>query len=190
MAARILLVLIPNAVEISTSSITSNRRSSRSYLATNDCGFSSRLASSAWVIWAFFLAPINAAINFLYLGVPKDPGIKGVVENLNDSSNNPNFGLSQFGITSLSGCPMRDPSDLRQLAPNSARITSYDKVHFPLYLRLLDAAEKNVDWRIVAADLMGLDVKSTAAKSCWQSHLRRARWMSETGYRQLLDSRK
>jgi len=85
---------------------------------------------------------------------------------------------------------MNDTQKLQSLAPVGDELTPYDRAHFQLYLQLLDAEKQNIDWQTVVCDVMGLSPKDASAKACWQSHLQRAKWMSETGYRQLLDSPK
>lgn len=74
-------------------------------------------------------------------------------------------------------------------APADDRITAYDERHFVTYLRLLDAADEGADWREVASIIFGLDADAEAdrARSVHDSHLKRARWMTEQGYRQLLE---
>jgi hypothetical protein len=73
-------------------------------------------------------------------------------------------------------------------APTATTITAYDERHFVTYLRLLDAATQNVPWRQVARDVLGRDPsrQTGRVKRCWKTHVARARWMSEQGYRQLL----
>ncbi len=83
---------------------------------------------------------------------------------------------------------MNDTKKLQSVAPIDDNITPYDRAHFKLYLQLLDAEQQSVDWQTVATDIMGLDPEEASAKTCWQSHLQRAKWMSESGYQQLLDS--
>ncbi len=83
---------------------------------------------------------------------------------------------------------MPDTQNLKPKAPSSDIITPYDREHFKLYLRLLDAEEEDVHWKVAAAEIMGLGSDGPSSKSCWQSHLQRAKWMSNSGYRQLLDS--
>ncbi len=83
---------------------------------------------------------------------------------------------------------MNDTQKLQSLAPVDENITPYDREHFKLYLRLLDAEKQGVDWRTVASDIMGLSLEDVYAETCWHSHLQRARWISESGYRHLLDS--
>ena len=60
--------------------------------------------------------------------------------------------------------------------------------HLVTYLRLLDADADGADWREVASIVLNLDVEKDQdrAKRVWQSHLARAKWMTEIGYRQLL----
>jgi hypothetical protein len=74
-------------------------------------------------------------------------------------------------------------------APADDRITAYDERHFITYLRLLDATHEGADWREVASIIFGLDVEEDAerARLVHDSHLKRARWMTEQGYRQLLE---
>jgi hypothetical protein len=68
------------------------------------------------------------------------------------------------------------------------KLTAYDERHLVTYLRLLDAAEEGADWQEVVAIVFGLDpVKEPVrAKTIHDSHLARARWMTEFGYRDLL----
>lgn len=72
--------------------------------------------------------------------------------------------------------------------PESAALTEYDKAHTTLYLRLLDAAADGADWREVASLLFDLDPEDDPkrARHIHDTHLARARWMTEHGYRQLL----
>jgi hypothetical protein len=74
--------------------------------------------------------------------------------------------------------------------PHSSRLTDYDRQHLALYVRLLDAAEEGADWTEVARILFGLDPQrdGARARSVHDSHLARARWMAEHGYRDLLRS--
>lgn len=74
--------------------------------------------------------------------------------------------------------------------PQSASMTDYDRQHLALYVRLLDAAEEGAEWTEVVRVLFGLDPKQDAerARRVHDSHLARARWMTEHGYRNLLRS--
>lgn len=74
--------------------------------------------------------------------------------------------------------------------PDSDTLTDYDLAHMVLYLRLFDAAEEGADWREVVEILFGLDPKADPerCRGVYDSHLARARWMTEHGYRELLKS--
>lgn len=67
-------------------------------------------------------------------------------------------------------------------------LTAYDHLHHVTYLRLLDAEEAGADWREVARIVLGRDpaIDRDGARRCWDSHMARARWMRDIGYRQLL----
>lgn len=71
------------------------------------------------------------------------------------------------------------------------RVNAYDEAHLGTYLRLLDAAEEGADWREVVVIVFGLNPAADPerARRIHDSHLARARWMTETGYRHLLDAR-
>lgn len=66
-------------------------------------------------------------------------------------------------------------------------LTSYDRAHTKLYMRLLDAETDGADWREAVALLFGIDAgkEPERANRVHRSHLARARWMREHGYRQL-----
>jgi hypothetical protein len=55
-------------------------------------------------------------------------------------------------------------------------------------LRLLDAADEGADWREAVRIIFGLDPinEPQRARIVYDSHLARARWMTQTGYRHLL----
>ncbi|HRN83179.1 MAG TPA: DUF2285 domain-containing protein [Pseudolabrys sp.] len=75
--------------------------------------------------------------------------------------------------------------------PLTDRVNAYDEAHLATYLRLLDAAEEGADWREVVKLVFGLDAEADPqrAKHMHDSHLARARWMTEHGYRHLLQPR-
>jgi hypothetical protein len=56
------------------------------------------------------------------------------------------------------------------------------------YLRLLDADAEGADWREVARVVLHLDPEheSDLVRRVFESHLSRAKWMAEHGYRRLL----
>lgn len=74
------------------------------------------------------------------------------------------------------------------LAPHEPELTEYDRMQFPLYARLLDAAEAGAPWTEATAIVLGLDpaMDPEGAKRAYDSHLARARWMMDQGYRDLL----
>jgi hypothetical protein len=75
--------------------------------------------------------------------------------------------------------------------PDGDRLTGYDENHLALYIRLLDAAAEGADWREAVQILFGLDPDRDPdrARMVHDSHLARARWMTITGYRELLRPR-
>lgn len=75
-----------------------------------------------------------------------------------------------------------------EMPPQDADVTSYDERHFVTYIRLLDAAAEGADWHEVASIVFGIDVadEPTRARQVHDSHLARARWMTEAGYKHLL----
>ncbi len=75
--------------------------------------------------------------------------------------------------------------------PLTERVNAYDERHFVTYLRLLDAQRDGADWREAVAVIFGLDPEREPqrARAVHDSHLARARWMTETGYRHLLEPR-
>ena len=83
--------------------------------------------------------------------------------------------------------PPLDPP-VSDLAPADHILTGYDEQHLVPYLRLLDADKAGADWREVAKIVLHIDParEPDRAKRAWESHLARARWMTEAGYRHLL----
>ena len=86
---------------------------------------------------------------------------------------------------------MKPPSlnaSVADLAPSGPKLTGYDEQHLVTYLRLLDAAEEDAEWREVASIVLHIDPAQDPdrAKRAWETHLARARWMVEAGYQHLL----
>jgi hypothetical protein len=83
--------------------------------------------------------------------------------------------------------PPLDPDDA-DTAPTDSVLTVYDEKHFITYLRLLDADAVGADWSEVARIVLHLDPKrdSDRARRTFESHLSRAKWMTEHGYRRPL----
>ena len=82
-----------------------------------------------------------------------------------------------------------DP-EIADEVPWADAITPYDEDHFITYLRLLDAEAEGADWREVARIVLhrDSDAEPDRARRCWEAHLERGRWMTEHGYRHLLDA--
>jgi Uncharacterized conserved protein (DUF2285) len=72
--------------------------------------------------------------------------------------------------------------------PDGDKLTDYDERHLSTYLRLLDAADEGADWREAVRIIFGLNAidEPHRARIVYDSHLARARWMTQTGYRHLL----
>ncbi|TIL65638.1 DNA -binding domain-containing protein [Mesorhizobium sp.] len=79
-------------------------------------------------------------------------------------------------------------SDFFDAPPDSTELTDYDRSHMKVYMRVLDAAADGADWREAVTVIFGLDpdAEPERARRVHDSHLARARWMTEHGYRQLL----
>lgn len=73
-------------------------------------------------------------------------------------------------------------------APVSQQLTAYDEGHLADYLRLLDAEADGADWRDAAGLIFGIDAAAEPdrARMMHDTHLARARWMTEVGYAHLL----
>ena len=83
--------------------------------------------------------------------------------------------------------PPLDPP-VADTAPVESVLTGYDEEHLITYLRLLDADADGADWREVANIVLHIDPgrEPDRARRAWESHLARAKWMTENGYRHLL----
>ena len=78
--------------------------------------------------------------------------------------------------------------EVADTAPSNSVLTVYDDEHVITYLRLLDADAVGADWRQVARIVLHLDPEHEPdrARRAFDSHLSRAKWMTERGYRLLL----
>jgi hypothetical protein len=83
--------------------------------------------------------------------------------------------------------PALDP-DVADVAPNDAVLTTYDEQHLVTYWRLLDAEAAGADWKEVTQIVLHIDPdrEPARARNAFDSHLARARWMADHGYRDLL----
>ena len=77
---------------------------------------------------------------------------------------------------------------LNEVAPSDAVLTGYDRAHAITYLRLLDADADGADWRDVSRVVLGCDPDRDpeCSRRTYDSHLKRARWMTTNGYEHLL----
>jgi hypothetical protein len=83
---------------------------------------------------------------------------------------------------------MTDPA-VADRAPDDDCVTAYDEAHFALYLRLLDASEAGANPKEMSRLILGRDPDTDPeGMNSLNSHLSRARWMCEKGYRFLLAS--
>ncbi|HEY5236967.1 MAG TPA: DUF2285 domain-containing protein [Rhizomicrobium sp.] len=73
-------------------------------------------------------------------------------------------------------------------APWSEKVNAYDYAQFKLYLRLLDAVAANATDAKICKVLFNIDADAepVRAQKCLQSHLKRARFMTEKGYLDLV----
>jgi hypothetical protein len=83
--------------------------------------------------------------------------------------------------------PPLDP-DVADVAPSDPALTAYDEQHLVTYLRLLDADAEGADWEEVVRVVLHIDPnrEPVRARNAFESHLARAKWMTEQGYRHLL----
>ena len=74
------------------------------------------------------------------------------------------------------------------VAPDADVLTRYDEQHLITYLRLLDADAEGADWTEVASVVLHIDPsrEPERARRAWETHLARAKWMTEHGYQHLL----
>ena len=75
--------------------------------------------------------------------------------------------------------------------PWSEGITEYDTRHDETYIRLLDADIEGLAKDEMARRILGIDPANEPerARKAVESHLARARWMTEVGYRHLAAGR-
>ncbi|WP_060735032.1 hypothetical protein [Bradyrhizobium sp. CCGE-LA001] len=78
--------------------------------------------------------------------------------------------------------PQLDP-DVEDVAPIEPALTAYDEQHVVTYVRLLQAEGEGADWREVAQVVLHIDPEREPdrARSASQSHLARAKWLTEQG---------
>lgn len=74
--------------------------------------------------------------------------------------------------------------------PLSDQVTDYDRAHFATYLSLLYATGEGDNDHEIARNILGIDPEKEPhrALQALKSHLKRARWLVESGYQSLLKS--
>jgi len=78
--------------------------------------------------------------------------------------------------------PQLDP-DVADVAPTEPALTAYDEQHVVTYMRLLQAEGEGADWREVARMVLHMDPEREPDRALrvYQSHLARAKWVTEQG---------
>jgi len=68
-------------------------------------------------------------------------------------------------------------------APSGLVLTAYDEEHMITYMRVLDVDQQGAGWREVSRIVLRIDPDTEAhrARRVFESHLSRARWMTEQG---------
>jgi hypothetical protein len=86
--------------------------------------------------------------------------------------------------------PSTSRTPIAASAPAEAQLTDYDRAHLTIYLRLLDAEAEGARWEDVARVVLEIDPAREPDRACqtYRTHMDRARWLTEHGYRDLLDS--
>lgn len=81
-----------------------------------------------------------------------------------------------------------DPDVADEAPSDPSALTPYDHAHSITYLRMLDADGEGADWREVTRIVLHIDPEheTARARQAYESHLARARWMTEIGYKLLL----
>ena len=82
------------------------------------------------------------------------------------------------------------PLPVADIVPWDDKITLCDKAHFSRYLRLLDAVDAGANSDDMCRAILDRDpvADPAGAKKTLESHLARARWMYEQGYKDMLKS--
>lgn len=77
---------------------------------------------------------------------------------------------------------------LLDFPPEVGEVSAYDRAHALTYLRLLDAHRAGATWREAAAEIFKLDpdVDPARLEQMHRSHLQRAEWLRDSGYKLLL----
>ncbi|MYZ49086.1 hypothetical protein [Propylenella binzhouense] len=79
--------------------------------------------------------------------------------------------------------------DVQDEAPTVSALTDYDRLHVVTYMRLLDSLEDpTATWEEACRLVLRIDParEPARARRAYDTHMRRARWMTESGYADLL----
>ena len=73
--------------------------------------------------------------------------------------------------------------------PQDEEVTSYDRQHLDIYLLLLNAEEQGTDWKVSYKKIFDDESENNLATPfiIYQSHLKRAQWMTGHGFKFLLE---
>jgi hypothetical protein len=89
---------------------------------------------------------------------------------------------------------MSDPADVpgEDIPVVSSGITDYDRAHFKEYIMMLDGDAAGASWQVIMRIVFKVDPDADPPrfKSRFDAHLARARWMTDEGYKHLLDSQR
>lgn len=85
------------------------------------------------------------------------------------------------------GVSLKLPLGLERDAPTGHSVTQYDRAHFQDYVRLLDAVAKGLGSDEMCKTILQIDPVDDRAEAhkILRSHIRRAQWMTRTGYRRI-----
>ena len=78
--------------------------------------------------------------------------------------------------------------DFEDQPPQMDRLSAYDERHLVTYLRLLDAEKEGAHWEEAVAIIFAIDPASEPdrAQRVYATHLARAKWMTQHGYKHLM----
>lgn len=78
--------------------------------------------------------------------------------------------------------------DFADQPPQTAGLSAYDERHLVTYLRLLDAEKDGASWEEAVSIIFAIDPaqEPDRARLVYDSHLTRAKWMTQSGYKHLL----
>src|SRR5262249_49933779 len=104
------------------------------------------------------------------------------------------FGRASMALAAIQDVSMAQPPldpPVADTAPDAETLTSYDEEHLVTYLRLLDAEADGANWTEATRLVLHIDASREPARArrAWESHLARAKWMTEHGYQHLLRGR-